>query len=88
MSPCPRLHDHVSMSMSLYPCLYVHVSMYPCLHIHVPMFPEFRKRKTELTDNGNLRLFAVNGKRKRQTSVYLLQTDPDNESLFSLVGKC
>jgi hypothetical protein len=49
------------------------------------MFLEFHKQKTELTENGNFRLFAANGKWKRQTSVCLLDTG--NESLFSLVGK-
>jgi hypothetical protein len=44
-----------------------------------------RIRKTELTENGNFRLFAANGKRKRQTSVCFLQTEIG--SLFSLVGK-
>jgi hypothetical protein len=29
----------------------------------------------ELTENGNFRLFAANGKRKRQTSVCLLETE-------------
>ncbi len=74
ISPCLLLH--VSMSPS--PCL--HVFMYPCLHVsmslslhfHVSMFPEFCKRQMELTKNGNLRLFAGNGKKKRQTSICLL----------------
>jgi hypothetical protein len=30
------------------------------------------KRQTELTENGNFRLFAANGKRKRQISVCFL----------------
>ncbi len=97
MSPCPCLHVRVSMSMS--PSL--HVSMSPFLHVsmslfYVSMFPcsismspcfRFRKQKTELTENGNLRCFAANGKRKQQTSVCLLQAETENRSLFSLVGK-
>jgi hypothetical protein len=37
------------------------------------MFPEFRNRKTELTENGNFRLFAAKGKQK--TSIFLLQME-------------
>jgi hypothetical protein len=44
-------------------------------------------RKTELTEKGNFRLFAANGKWKRQSFVCLLQMETENESLFSLVGK-
>jgi hypothetical protein len=85
MSPClhvsmsPCLHVSVSMSpcaclyVSIYPCFHVYVSMAPCLRFHISMFPEFRKRKTELTENGKFRLFATNGKWKRYTSVCLLQ---------------
>ncbi len=36
--------------------------------------------------NGNFRLFAANGKRKRRTSVCLLQKETVNGSLFSLVA--
>jgi hypothetical protein len=68
------LHVHVSMSMS--PC--------PCLHVHVSMFPEFRKWKTEPTENGNFCLFATNRKRKLQTSICLLQTEMEHRSLFIL----
>jgi hypothetical protein len=53
----------------------VYVSILPC--VHVSKFPEFRKRKTELTENGNFRLFAANGKRKRQTSICLLQMETE-----------
>jgi hypothetical protein len=45
------------------------------------------KRETELTENGNFRLFAANEKQKRQTSVCLQQTEIENGSLFFLVGK-
>jgi hypothetical protein len=38
-------------------------------------------------ENSDCRLFAANGKQKRQTSVCLLQTETENGSLFSLVGK-
>jgi hypothetical protein len=51
------------------------------------MFPEFRKRKSELTEKGNFRLFDSNGKRKRQTSFCLLQKETESGTLFSLVGK-
>jgi hypothetical protein len=40
----------------------------------------------ELTENSSFRLFAPNGKRKRQTSVCLLQKETENGSLFPLVG--
>jgi hypothetical protein len=43
--------------------------------------------ETELTENSNFRLFAANGKRKQQTSVYLPQMEKKNRSLFSLLGK-
>jgi hypothetical protein len=46
--------------------------MSPCLHV-----PEFHKKKTKLTENGNFRLFTTNGKRKRQTSGCLLQTETE-----------
>jgi hypothetical protein len=49
------------------------------------MFPEFHKQKTELTENGNFRLFAANRKQKWQTSARLLQTETENESFFLLV---
>jgi hypothetical protein len=39
------------------------------------------------TNDGNLRLFAPSGKGKRQTSIYLLQTETENASLFSFVSK-
>jgi hypothetical protein len=51
------------------------------------MFVEFCKWKTELTENGNFRLFPAKEKRKRQTSVHLLKTEKENGSLFSLIGK-
>jgi hypothetical protein len=49
------------------------------------MFPEFRKWKTELTENGNFRLLAANGKRERQTSV-LLKTETENGSFFPFLA--
>jgi hypothetical protein len=45
------------------------------------MFPEFRKWKTEPTENGNFGLLAANGKRERQTSV-LLKTETEKGSFF------
>jgi hypothetical protein len=44
-------------------------------------------RKTEITENGNFRLFGANGKWKLQTFACSLQTETENGSLFSLVGK-
>jgi hypothetical protein len=46
-------------------------------------------RQTENGTNGKhqLLLFCCKGKRKRQTSVSLLQSETENGSLFSLVGK-
>jgi hypothetical protein len=38
-------------------------------------------------ENGDLCLFAANGKRKWQTSICLLQMEKENGSLFSFVGK-
>ncbi len=77
MSPC----HHVSMSpchhVTLSPCH--HVSMSLCLHVsilHVSMFPEFRKRKTELTENINFRVFVANRKQKWQT--YVLFSENEN----------
>jgi hypothetical protein len=71
---------YVSMSLCLYvsmsPLLHVstapglRISMSSCLNVSMtisPSFPEFRKRKTELTEIGNFRLFYANGKRKQQT---------------------
>jgi hypothetical protein len=79
ISPCFHvscLYRNVSMSKSQ--CL--HFSMSPCLHVSMSpcpclMFSKFRERKTELTKNGNFRLFAANGKWKGQTSVCLPQTE-------------
>jgi hypothetical protein len=45
------------------------------------MFPEFRKWKAKLTENGNFRLLAENGKQERQTSI-LLKTETENGSFF------
>ncbi len=118
MSPCLHVSIiHVSMSSCLHcPCLHVsvspcfHVFISPCLHVscpclhvslspchlitlslcpivHVSMFPEFCIRKIGLTENGNFCLFAPNKKWKWQTSVCLLQTEMENGSVFSLVGK-
>ncbi len=44
-------------------------------------------QKTETTENSNFRLFAANERRKWQTFIFLLQTEIENGSLFSLVGK-
>jgi hypothetical protein len=80
------LYLHVFMSpISISSCLYVHVSnsvslcsvsVFPCLHAYIPpclhISPCFRKRKQELTENGNFRLFSASEKRKCKTSVCLL----------------
>jgi hypothetical protein len=89
MYPC--FHVDVSMSpflhvpMSL--CLCLHVFMSPYLNVSMSCPPlhisGISQRKTELTENGNFRLFSANGKRKRQTSVCLLQTETENGHLFS-----
>jgi hypothetical protein len=42
---------------------------------------------TELTENGNFHLLAANRKQRRQTSICFLQTETENGSLFSLIGK-
>jgi hypothetical protein len=54
---------------------HIHTYLYTCCHFNVFIF----------TENGNFRLFAANGKRKRKTSLCFLSTE--NGSLFSLVGK-
>ncbi len=74
MSPCLRVSMSPCLLVSLSPCLsvlmslclynkslcfYVSMSLCPCLD--VSMFLEFRKRKAELTGNGNLCLCAANG---------------------------
>jgi hypothetical protein len=38
-------------------------------------------------ENGNFHFFTANGKRKRQTSVCLLDMETESGSLFFLVGK-
>ncbi len=55
------------------------MELYKCLYVYL--------QKMELTENGNLRLFTENGKEKQQTSIYLLQTETENRSLFSFVSK-
>jgi hypothetical protein len=100
---CLRVHVsmspffHVSMSrcihvsVSMFPRLHLHGSVSHCLHVYVhvyvSMFPKFRKRKTELMGNGNIHLFAADGKRKRQISVCLLQTETEKGRVSSIVGK-
>ncbi len=63
---------------------FLHVSM---SHVYVSMVSEFHKRKTELTENGNFRLFAANGKQKWPTFVCLLHRETENGSVFSIVDK-
>jgi hypothetical protein len=46
------------------------------------MFPEFRKRETELTEDGNLRLLAANGKGKPMFVVLGRQTINGNRRLL------
>jgi hypothetical protein len=79
----------VCVSVSV--CMYVHVCMYIHTHIHtyIGTFIQThtRTRKTELPKNGHFRLFVANGKRKRQNSVCLLQTETENRSLLTLVDK-
>ncbi len=114
---CPCFHVYVSILPCLclyFPMSpFLHVYMSPCLWLHVSGI-QFRKRKrnwrkTQLPfvcckrkmEMANFRLFAANGKWKRQTSVCLLQTENGNgklsfvyckrkwkmEVLLSLVGK-
>ncbi len=82
---------HASMppwlNVSMHPCLYVNVSTSPCLHIwiHLHVFmspcPCFHVSGIPKTNNG------TNGKRKRHTSVCLLQTEMENGSLLFLARK-
>jgi hypothetical protein len=92
LSPCSCLRVHVSMFM--FPCVHVLVSMSPSLHVsmshvYVSVFPcsYFPFIRILITENGNFHLNSTNGKRKRQSSGYLLQTEMENGSLFSLVSK-
>jgi hypothetical protein len=48
------------------------------------LFQYVQMKKMELTEYGNFRLFAATGKRKRQTSIYLLQTETENGSFLFL----
>ncbi len=41
-----------------------------------------RKRETKLVEKGDFRLFAADGKRKRQTSVCLMQMKRKTEVCF------
>jgi hypothetical protein len=84
MSPClhvpmsPCLHFSMfPVFMSMYPCsmsscLCLHVSMSSCLHVSMSMSLCFRKKGTN---------------EKRETSVCFLQTETENGSFFTLVGK-
>jgi hypothetical protein len=60
----------------MYMCIFVYVYMCICVYVYLYI------RKMELTENSNFQLFAANGKRKRQTSVCLLQTETVNGRLF------
>jgi hypothetical protein len=52
------------------------------------MFPEFRKRKTELAENGNFRLFAANRKQTEMANFcFFAKNGNGKQSLFTLVGK-
>jgi hypothetical protein len=85
MSPCLCLYVsifYVSISMS--PC--PHVSMSPCLHVYISMRPEFRKWKTELTENGNFRLFWYKQKTETATSVCLLENG-NGKQKFVFLGR-
>jgi hypothetical protein len=70
MSPCLHVSISPCFHVSMFPCLHVsmspclHVSTSPCLHVHASTFLEFRKRKTELAENGNFSLFSSNGSGK------------------------
>jgi hypothetical protein len=44
------------------------------------------KRKAKLTENGNFRLFAANGRRKRHTSMCFLQTE-NRKRKFVFLGQ-
>ncbi len=52
----------------MYMCRYVY--MYICIIVYVYMYI----RKTKITENGNFRLFAANGKGKRTFVFLCLQT--------------
>ncbi len=84
--PCPRFHllVHVSMSSSMFLCLYpcfhvlshVHVHVHVNVHVHFHVMSPYWKQKTESMENGNFRLL-LNGKKKPQTAVFLLQTETE-----------
>jgi hypothetical protein len=93
ISPCFHVYMSPFLHFSKFPCLHAYASMPPCLHIttypclHLSMCTEFGKRKIELTKNAIVRFFTADKKRKRKTSAYLLQTEMETGSSFSLVGK-
>jgi hypothetical protein len=81
VSMSPRLHGSTS------PCFHVSIYMSLCFNVHVSMFPDIRKRETGLTENGTngkRQIKFVFYKRKRQTSVRLVQTETED---FCLLGR-
>jgi hypothetical protein len=51
------------------------------------MFPGFRKRKAELTENVNFRLFVATKNGNGKLPFVSCKPETENRSLFSLVGK-
>jgi hypothetical protein len=58
------------MQLGLGPCFHVSISMSPCLW-------NSSNGNAELTENSMFHFFCCNGKRRRQTSVCLLQTETE-----------
>jgi hypothetical protein len=64
--PCHHVLFHGSMSSSMFPCPRRCFRVQVHFHVHVYFVSPYCKRKTELKEKGNFRLFAGdrNGKRK------------------------
>jgi hypothetical protein len=73
--------------MAAYMNININININTNININININIFIHTRKTEITENGNFLLFATNGKRKRKTSVCLLQTEMENGSLLSLNGK-
>jgi hypothetical protein len=59
--------------------IYIYISVFITLSVYIP--------KTKLTENGNFRLFAVNGKKELENVCLFAANRNQKWKLFSLVGK-
>ncbi len=77
-SPCLHVFMSPCLHVSLSPCFRVFMSPCPCLYVS-----GIHKRKTELMENSNFRLFYTNGKRKRQISDCLMKMKRKTDNCIS-----